>query len=149
MPRKPPDFDNHPASYSAVTAAGLTRGVCYHVVDGDTADFLIDLGWYHYSYHALRFEGINTAELRGTRGAERDRAIAAHQRVQALLLGRPVLIQAHKQAETFGRFVAHIWCEVPAAPPGLAGAIRLSPNGASWTSINELLVHEGLADRTA
>lgn len=147
MPRKPPDFDTHPASFGEATAAGLTRGVCYHVVDGDTADFLIDLGWYHYSYHALRFENINTAELRGTRGAERERAIAAYKRVESLLLDRHVLIAAHKQAETFGRFVAEIWFEHPDAPADLPRTMVVGSSGTRWTSINELLVHEGLADR--
>lgn len=147
MPRKPPDFDSHPASYGEATAAGVTRAVCYHIVDGDTADFLIDLGWYHYAYHALRFEGINTAELRGTRGAEREHAIAASDRVRALLLGKHVLVEAHKQAETFGRFVAEIWFECPEAPPDLPRTLQLSESGARWTSINELLVFEGLADR--
>jgi endonuclease YncB( thermonuclease family) len=147
MPRKPPDFEIHPASYSVATAAGMTRALCYHVVDGDTADFMIDLGWYQYAYHALRFEGVNTAELRGTRGAERQRAIAARDRVEALLLGRHVLIQAHKQAETFGRFVAEIWAELPDAPATLPHTITLGPAQSRWSSVNELLVHEGLAER--
>lgn len=148
MPRKPPDFDSHPASFGAAAAAGVSRGVCYHVVDGDTADFLIDLGWYHYSYHALRFEGINTPEMRGTRGVERQRAIAAHERVQALLLGRHVLIAAHKQAETFGRFVAEIWFESAEVPADLPRTLQVGANGTRWTSINELLVFEGLAARS-
>jgi endonuclease YncB( thermonuclease family) len=147
MPRKPPDFESHPASFAGATAAGFTRAVCYHVVDGDTADFLIDLGWYHYAYHALRFEAVNTAELRGTRGAERQSAFAARDRVEALLLGRPVLIRAHKQTSTFGRFVAEIWAECPDAPADLPHTVQLGDDGVRWSSINELLVHEGLAER--
>lgn len=147
MPRKPPDFEDHPASFSSVTAAGFTRAVCYHVVDGDTADFLIDLGWYHYAYHALRFEGIDTAETRGTRGAEHALALEAKARVEELLLGRPVLIQARKQAETFGRFVAQIWFRSDGAPPAIPGSAVLDGDATAWISINELLVHEGLAER--
>jgi endonuclease YncB( thermonuclease family) len=147
MPRKPPDFDTHPASFSSVSAAGFTRAVCYHVVDGDTADFLIDLGWYQYAYHALRFEGINTAETRGTRGAERALALAARARVEELLLNRPVIIQSHKQAATFGRFVAQIWFRFDGAPPPVPGSVTLGGDPAPWISINELLVQEGLAER--
>jgi len=107
--RKPPDFDLHPISFSQADASGFFRAMCYHVTDGDTADFLIDMGFYNYSYISLRFLGIDTPETRGTSGVERDLALAAMARVEELILDQPVLIRTYKERTSFGRFLGEIW----------------------------------------
>ena len=50
MSRKPSVLQDHPVDFADAKAAGLYRAVCQYVVDGDTADFLIDLGLYQYAY---------------------------------------------------------------------------------------------------
>ncbi len=89
--RKPPDLDSHPISYPDALNNGLFRAVCCYVVDGDTADFFIDLGFFNYAYESLRFYDIDTPELIGTRGEERERAIAAKLRVEDLILKQHVI----------------------------------------------------------
>ncbi|MGB1274990.1 MAG: hypothetical protein ACPG77_04505 [Nannocystaceae bacterium] len=150
MPRKPPQFADHPIRYATASAVGMVRACCCHVVDGDTADFLLDLGWYQYAYVALRFRGINTAETRGTRGAEAALAKAAKQWVCDHLLGSPALLRGSKQKVSFQRFVADIW--IPATPdmapstdPEDAPLLRLGNR--DWKSVADLLVAEGLAER--
>lgn len=107
--RKPPAFKAHPIKYSKALSHQMFRGICNQVIDGDTADFMIDLGWYQYSYSVLRFNRLDTPELRGSSPSEKARAEKARDRVKELVLGKPVLIKTEKQATTFGRFVAEIY----------------------------------------
>jgi hypothetical protein len=65
MSHKPADVQNHPVDFADAKAVGLYRAVCEHVVDGDTADFLVDLGLYQYAYTALRVVGVDKRELVG------------------------------------------------------------------------------------
>ncbi|GIV58537.1 MAG: hypothetical protein KatS3mg042_1450 [Rhodothermaceae bacterium] len=147
MARIPREFDAHPAAYVAANDRGLHRAVCRYVVDGDTADFFIDLGWLQYAYVSVRFFDVDTPELRGTSGAEREAAFQAKARVQELLLDRPCLLRSYKDATTFGRFVATIWFAVQDDDPlaGLPGSFKLEEGeAATWVSIAEVLKHEGL-----
>ncbi len=150
MPRKPPEFADHPLRYATACSSGMVRACCCHVVDGDTADFLLDLGWYQYAYVALRFRGVNTAETRGTRGAERALAQRAKQWVVDNLVGKPALVRGSKQRVSFQRFVADIW--IPATPQQAAleiegGQPLLTLGNTNWRLISDLLVHAGLAER--
>lgn len=145
MPRKPPIFDNHPVPFGLAQASGLTRGVCLHVVDGDTADFFLDLGWLQYGYEALRFAHADTRELRGTTGDELALAREAKQRVEELILEKSVLIRSYKEKSTFGRFVAEVYLH-PEQPHPKLRSIEI--DGVPWVSISEILIAEGLALRT-
>lgn len=90
------------------------------VVDGDTLDVEIDLGWSLSSHERLRLEFVNTPE---TRGAERDAGRWVTEHVQGLLPpGTPVVIASTAYDRTgrvrgkFGRTIAHVyhaaegWC---------------------------------------
>jgi endonuclease YncB( thermonuclease family) len=107
--RKPPAFKAHPIKFSKALSYQMFRGICYQVIDGDTADFMIDLGWYQYSYSVLRFNRLDTPELRGSSPEEKARAEKARDRVKELILDKPVLIKTERQATTFGRFVAEVY----------------------------------------
>lgn len=140
-----PDLQNHPCGYADAMTRGLVRAKCVHVTDGDTADFLLDLGWYQYLYARLRIRGIDTAERRGTRGRKKQAAEAAFERARELLLDRYALVRTDKGKKTFDRFVADVWIPVSAKrlPRGVA-SIR-APRGARWCSFAELLIAEGHA----
>lgn len=147
MSRKPPAFQAHPIKYIEASKHQLFRGVCRQVIDGDTADFMIDLGWYQYSYAVLRFNRIDTPELRGVSREEKARAERARDRVKELILDKPVLIKTEKQATTFGRFVAEVYF-IPDADSNLENAITLDVENASeeltkMVSLIDLLIAEG------
>lgn len=146
MARTPPEFKSHPARYDAADGKGLNRAICRHIVDGDTADFFVDLGWMQYAYVTVRFFDVDTPEIRGTRGEEREAAFQAKAWVGELLLDRPVLLKTYKDAMTFGRFVATIWfADSDNAFPDLPDTFRLNPDDTiRWISIAEVLKHEGL-----
>lgn len=145
MIRKPPMLARHPVSFEDARAGGWTRGVCLHVVDGDTADFLLDLGWYQYTYVALRLPGVDAAELRGGTAAARTLAAKARRRLAALLVRTPVLVVSEKEASTFGRFIADVY--VPAAANAPRRRVRRI-GGTAWVDVSQALVREGLAARS-
>ncbi len=146
MARTPPAFQDHPARYADASDHGLNRATCRYVVDGDTADFFVDLGWLQYAYVTVRFFGVDTPELRGTDGAEREAAVAARSRVELLLLNRPVLLRSYRDKTTFGRFVATVWfATTDEAFFELPDTFRLREGDAhQWVSIAEVLKAEGL-----
>ncbi len=103
--RKPKQFDDHPAPFEPP----VYRGVCTHVVDGDTFDLMIDLGLYQYAYESVRLAGIDTPEIfRPADETELARGHAAKAAVEALILDQPVLLRTHRDRTTFGRFVADV-----------------------------------------
>ncbi len=124
MARKPIEFSEHPLTFDEARAQGFCRGHCRYVVDGDTFDMLIDLGFHNFAYETLRLHDVDTPEIRGE---ERQRGLEAKARVEELILDRPVLVRSFKDQETFGRFVADVryW------------------TGSAWSDLGETLVSEG------
>ena len=123
-----PALQDHPTPYAAAMERGLVRAKCLNVVDGDTYDFLLDLGWYQYTYGRVRLRGADTPELKKpTLEAGR----AAEARAAELLLDRHSLVRTHKGEKSFDRFIADVW--VPAlewtAPEGVP-AIGVPPGDA-------------------
>lgn len=144
--RKPIEFSTHPAGYGDAITRGLFRAVVRHVVDGDTLDVLLDLGWYQYAYQSIRLAGVDTPELRGTPADVRAAAYAARDRVRALVDQQPVLLRSHRQATTFGRFVADVFTPVDPSPAEAAawrGVEALDVGGRSWVSLGGILIAEG------
>lgn len=96
------------------------------VVDGDTCDVLLDVGFSTYIRKRLRFLGIDTWEVRGE---EREAGLVAKERLQQLLDNADaVYVQTEMDAEgKYGRVLAWLWVE----------------NGATVTSVNEQLLLEG------
>lgn len=96
------------------------------VVDGDTCDVLLDVGFSTYLRKRLRFLGIDTWE---TRGSERELGLVAKARLEELLENSDaVYVQTEMDAEgKYGRVLAWLWIE----------------NGATVTNVNEQLLLEG------
>lgn len=55
----------------------VSNAVIFNVVDGDTVDALIDLGFGIYTKQRLRLSGINTSELNSEDALEREKATKA------------------------------------------------------------------------
>jgi micrococcal nuclease len=98
---------------------------CTNVVDGDTLDVEIDVGFHLITRQRLRLVGIDTPE-RGQEGYyEASEFVAQH------VVGKEIGVVTHK-TDVFGRYLAEVF--VPEANDFNDGY-----------SLNELLLHEGLA----
>lgn len=81
------------------------KGIIQRVVDGDTVDAIIDLGFTVQVKVRLRLGGIDAWE---TRGVEKADGLLAKQRVRDLVEGKKVLIVSEKTGK-YGRWLGYIW----------------------------------------
>ena len=96
------------------------------VVDGDTADVMLDVGFSTYMRKRLRFLGIDTWE---TRGEEREQGLVAKARLEEILADvDAIYVQTEMDAKgKYGRVLAWLWVE----------------KDATVTCVNEQLLLEG------
>lgn len=102
------------------------------VVDGDTIDLEVDLGFHLKASLRFRLMGVDTPELRGGTPESKARARAARSRVDYLLRGHKLTIQTYK-ADSFGRWLATVYY------PRIEDGIRSSSLG----SLSATLIREG------
>ena len=101
--RKPFEFVAFPARLAALSAYGPYRGIVSYIVDGDTFDVHVDVGWNDYPYRTIRVHGIDTPELNTPEGK------AARDYVRLLMpSGTPCVLKTYKDVQTFGRYVAEV-----------------------------------------
>jgi endonuclease YncB( thermonuclease family) len=87
--------------YAYVFPARLAR-----VVDGDTIDCTISVGFHAYRVERLRLLGVNAPEPHGATKAAGDAATAFVAAWLALAVGDwPLLVETHK-SDVFGRYLA-------------------------------------------
>lgn len=73
------------------------------VIDGDTYDLAIDLGFKVTLTIPVRLYGWNCPEHDAPGGA------AATAAATALLTGQPLLLESYKSRQTFARWLATVW----------------------------------------
>lgn len=96
------------------------KAILEKVIDGDTIDVTIDLGFEIYARKRLRLAGINAPETRTLEG------IAAKEFLQAYLLpGETLSISTRKGPDLYNRWIAVVW--------------------AGDTEINNLMLEKGMA----
>jgi micrococcal nuclease len=104
------------------------------VIDGDTIDAEIDLGFDVKIKKRIRFMGINTPESRTRDLEEKARGLAAKDRVKQLLDGcKNITLNSHGVGK-FGRCLGEIMLDT------VDGQEKLT-----LESLNELLIKEGHA----
>lgn len=87
---------------------------CLNVVDGDTVDLCVDIGFHVNFTGRFRVLGIDTAELNSKEPTERYLAIQAKGKVAELLkpslttTGWPLVVRTKKDPDSFGRWLADI-----------------------------------------
>lgn len=74
------------------------------VVDGDTCDLAVDVGFHMTATLRFRLLGIDTPEVRGT---TKEAGLAAKAALEGLLAKGPLLIRTEK-GDSFGRWLADI-----------------------------------------
>ena len=119
------------------------------VVDGDTCDAMIDLGFDVWVKNRIRFYGVDTWESRTRDLEEKAKGLKAKARNKELLEGGNFKLISHGTGK-FGRVLGEIF-----VTPEIVGDhiteclnnpesnIDLSADG--WVSINDILIEEGHA----
>lgn len=95
-----------------------------NVVDGDTIDATVYLGFYVAASIRFRLVGINTPEINSPDPVVREAALNAKKRVQDLILNKSVTLRSFK-TDKYGRWLADVYLDS--------------------NSISNTLLHEGLA----
>jgi micrococcal nuclease len=75
------------------------------VIDGDTIEVKLDLGFHIYKVARIRVHGINTPEIRGP---EKEKGLLVKAFVEALLDHKKVKIISVKESDKYGRVLARI-----------------------------------------
>ena len=104
------------------------------IIDGDTIDAEIDLGFDIKTKKRIRFAGINTPESRTRDLEEKARGLAAKDRVKQLLDGCKNITLCSHGVGKFGRCLGEIMLDM------VDGQEKLT-----LVSLNELLIREGHA----
>jgi len=81
------------------------KAIITRVVDGDTYDFEIDLGFGIKYNSRLRLYGIDTPEVRGL---ERPEGLAVKEQVIKLIEGKEVHLRTRKWQGKYGRYIADV-----------------------------------------
>lgn len=102
----------------------IYRATAYRVIDGDTWELDVDLGFRVSVRLMCRLQGYSCPELSEVGGPEA--ALA----VKELLTGRALLIRSYKDRQSFARWVVDVFVWTTA-----------------WASVGELLVEGGHAVR--
>ena len=125
------------------------NGTLVKVLDGDTIDCYIDLGFDLKIKKRIRYMGIDTWESRTRDLDEKKKGLAAKARNKELLEGGVFKLISHGTGK-FGRVLGEIFVS-----PDVVGdhinecisnpesAIDLSVDG--WVSVNDILIEEGHA----
>lgn len=79
------------------------------IIDGDTFEATIDLGFKVHIRMTVRLAGINAPELRTANETQRQRAIAATEWLRTTLASRSTWSIATSRPDSFGRTVATVY----------------------------------------
>lgn len=79
------------------------------VIDGDTIEADIDVGFYLSSRQRFRLLGINTPELRSADILVREQAKLAKTYVEQFFINNPVCYVVTHKADAFGRWLGIVW----------------------------------------
>ena len=102
-----------------------------YIVDGDTCDVTIDLGFKIFHKARIRLYGINTPESRTRDKEEKYRGLQAKARFKDLIKDRPVRLVSHGKGK-YGSVLGEILFE----------SKKIKDN---WINVNKQLVKEGHA----
>ena len=109
------------------------------VIDGDTVDAMIDLGFDTQVKKRIRLHGIDTPETRTRDKKEKKKGLAAKARLVELLEGNEnVFILKSKSVGKFGRVLGELFLDQKQD-------FSLNMETIHHTSVNRLLVTEGHA----
>lgn len=77
------------------------------IVDGDTIDATVDLGFHVQKKQRFRLARINTPEMNDPDEGTRQRAAAAREYLVSTVLGKLVKVESYK-TDRYGRYIAEV-----------------------------------------
>jgi micrococcal nuclease len=86
------------------------KATVVRVVDGDTAELIIDLGFTVQWRSTCRFFGVNTPELRSKDVDEKAKALLAREFTKANLNEGAIVIIKSKDLDKYGRPLVDVYC---------------------------------------
>ncbi len=103
MARGPAEFQGWPVALTV--PFGPYRGIVRYIVDGDTFDVFVDIGWNEYRYTTVRLAGVNAPE--SNRAATKEAGLAAKAYVLDVMPpGTRVKLYTRPDPDSFGRYIA-------------------------------------------
>ena len=118
------------------------NGTLVRVLDGDTIDCYIDLGFDLKIKKRIRYMGIDTWESRTRDKAEKVKGLAAKARNKELLEAGVFKIKSFGTGK-FGRVLGEVFVSPDAVGHEVAESVDRSSDG--LVSINDILINEGHA----
>jgi micrococcal nuclease len=90
------------------------RATVLRVLDGDTVELLVDLGFKVHTRQVVRLEGVDAPKLEQIGGNPAGHA--AKRWLEDRVLGMPVHVRTIKdRTEKYGRYLVWLWWPLPAA----------------------------------
>jgi len=86
------------------------KAFCYNVVDGDTVDLNIDLGFNTFLKGRVRLGGIDTPETRTTELMHKEAGLKVKQYVTDLILNKEVYLVSTEYGK-YGRILGEIYLD--------------------------------------
>ena len=120
----------------------IYRGKLLRVVDGDTIDALIDVGFDIWVKKRIRYKGIDTWESRTRDLDEKAKGLLAKARNKELLEAGTFKIVSYGTGK-FGRVLGEIFVSPDAVGHEISENVDRSSDG--LVSINDILIEEGHA----
>jgi len=84
------------------------KGKVTNVVDGDTVDVDVDLGFYVSTQLRFRLAGIDAHEIRGVEESVKALGMEEKRFLEELILDKDVIIQSDKTGK-YGRWICELW----------------------------------------
>lgn len=85
------------------------HGIVLSNYDGDTLIANLDLGMGVTMRASCRLLGLDTPEIKGKTAKEKTAAVAAKQRLAALLSSGPLLFHSTAKPDKYGRLLVKVW----------------------------------------
>jgi micrococcal nuclease len=88
----------------------LYNAIVVNIVDGDTIDMIVDLGFKTYIQDRFRLYGIDTKEMNSPDDAIREEAKRAKEFLTNMLFNKKVVIKTYKK-DKYGRYLADVFLD--------------------------------------
>lgn len=90
------------------TPTYMYYALCTNVVDGDTFDFMFDIGFHVHIKERIRLKGVDTEELRSGTPETKAQALKAKARSAELILNRVCVVHSQKMG-AYGRWEGEVF----------------------------------------